>query len=163
MLSYTWNYLPMVTVCSQESADTECPEYWYKYNGACYMLHHPKMSFADAEAFCATVQPGSTLAAVPDYAALAQAVPLDAEYFWIGLRSTPDIQGELRWLNADGDRVADTNWQFISYDEPNGPATGPENDCVMLNGLQSEELYAVGEWGDYKCDFESRFLCAVEV
>ena len=119
------------------------------------------MSFVEGAQLCESW--GATLAAVPDYDALAQAVTMDAEFIWIGLRSTPDIQGKLHWLNADGEEVTETNWRVISYDEPNGPDNGPGNDCVMINGLDSDQLFTVGDWGDYDCSFESRFLCAVGI
>ena len=119
------------------------------------------MTFTEAEQFCAEKQAGATLAAVPDYADLAKSITFDTDLIWIALRSTPDQQGNLHWLNWSGAPVEKTHWNAVIYSEPNGPVNGPNNDCVMLNGLKSLDMFTVGEWGDFDCSYESRFLCAV--
>ena len=121
------------------------------------------MTFSKAQQFCADQQRGATLAAVRDFTSLSAALPMDAGYIWIGLKSTPDQDGNLHWMDADRTPVTETNWKLLSYDEPDTADNGPDSDCVMVNGLKSEELYTVGEWGDYFCSYKARFLCALRV
>ncbi|XP_043218096.1 macrophage mannose receptor 1-like [Amphibalanus amphitrite] len=157
---YPFNFL-----CAFERDDPSvaCPRYWYLYDNSCYMLHHQDwMTYTQANDFCSSLVTTASLAKVTNYEELAANVPLkDADFFWIGLRSTPTVDGKLLWNN--GDEAEPTNWLKLSYSEPDGDDFGPGNDCVMVNGLQAEEQYAAGQWGDYDCSYESQFLCALEI
>ena len=119
------------------------------------------MTFSEAEEFCKG-QPGATLAAVEDYTDLSKAISFVGDYIWIGLKSTPDALGHLHWLTSDGAEVMNTNWKFISFEEPTTP-NDPSSDCVMINGVYSDETYTVGDWGDYYCSYKAKYLCALRV
>ena len=102
------------------------------------------------------------LATVTDYKELSNSLLLDdLSYFWVGLRSTPAQDGKLYWLS--GQEATPTNWKFVQYDEPDAAHFGANADCVVVNGIQSDELYTAGKWSDYFCDVEYRFLCAIDV
>ena len=120
------------------------------------------MTFSEAEEFCKGQQSGATLAAVPDYSDLSKAISFVGDYIWIGLKSTPDAQGQLHWLTFDGAQVTKTNWKVFSFEEPDD-ADNPLGDCVMINGMYSLELDTAGEWQDDDCGYEVKFLCALRV
>ncbi|XP_043218069.1 asialoglycoprotein receptor 2-like [Amphibalanus amphitrite] len=152
------------SLCAFERDDSSaaCPHDWFLYDNACYMLQDQRMTFTEANDFCSSLVATASLAKVTNYEELAANVPLkDAYFFWIGLHSTPTVDGKLLWDN--GDDAEPTNWLKLSYSEPDGDDIGPGNDCVMVNGLEKDELFSTGEWGDYDCSYESQFLCALKI
>ncbi|KAF0289790.1 C-type mannose receptor 2 [Amphibalanus amphitrite] len=147
----------------QQNSDGSCSDGWTSVGSDCYAMTEA-LSFSEAELACSTKMTGARLAAVSDYDTLSAGLDIGtAGYLWIGLRSTPAADGALRWL-ANGEEVSDTPWKCIKYDEPDSEQMGFEDaDCVVVNGLEADDLYQAGAWSDYFCTVEYKYLCALQL
>ena len=154
------------TTGSPQNGTAPCEGDWREHAGVCYLLITSPRSFDSAESFCRESSPGlsASLAAVTDYAGLASVLPLEnINFFWVGLKSTPEEDGKLYWRTHPPVEVTATYWRSLQYADTDDERFGPENDCVMVNGLRFGVLYTADEWADYVCHFEFRYLCQLRL
>ncbi|XP_043189858.1 macrophage mannose receptor 1-like [Amphibalanus amphitrite] len=147
-------------VCETEQEDGACAEGWELLNGRCFRLSSIDdfKSWQAARDACASTVPSSRLAVIDFQLPGDSRVVKDSVAFWVALRSTPGSDGVLRWSSPGKPQVVNTNWQQIVSVEPNGV---PERNelCVAVNGVNSMDIYAVGEWADVDCSFKTQYLC----
>ncbi|XP_022111926.1 alpha-N-acetylgalactosamine-specific lectin-like [Acanthaster planci] len=127
-----------------------CPPGYTKWQTNCYKLFDEVKNWAAAEQRC--VADGAHLASVHSAAEnnfvnqMALQGTAGGQETWIGLN---DLQTENSFVWTDGSPIDYTNWEL---DEPND--FYPGEDCSHLNHVASN-----GEWNDFYCDQEFRFIC----
>ncbi len=124
---------------------SNCPMYWYNFNGRCHKYISTHMTWVDAELRC--VSEGANLVSIHSQeeqnfvTSLVRNFDPALGFTWIGLS---DIHKEGNWIWSDGSPV---NFIFWKAQEPNNMG---DEDCVHLN---------YERWNDNKCDRMFPFVC----
>ena len=138
-----------------------CPTGWESIDGKCFKLAKEMKTWIEAMSACGDMHSGAQLATPSfDLGKFVNSDIMDAESFWIGLRSTVNVMGYFYWSNGAG-RVPKAFWMNVDHQDPDGHLLGPGNDCVAIYGRKFGEAWTVGEWVDLGCNFSTQFLCEI--
>ncbi|XP_078120261.1 lactose-binding lectin l-2-like [Sander vitreus] len=129
---------------------SNCPMFWYSFNGRCYKYVATLLTWADAELHC--VSEGGNLVSIhsleeEDFIkSLIKNFDHAQAWTWIGLS---DIHKEGSWMWSDGSRVDFVYW---NTGEPNN--YNSREHCVHNN--VGEDL----KWNDLPCSLTKPSVCA---
>uniref|UniRef100_A0A087XAN7 C-type lectin domain-containing protein n=1 Tax=Poecilia formosa TaxID=48698 RepID=A0A087XAN7_POEFO len=154
LLSCKINHLHCCVLSGQdkEAINTKrnsCPEFWYSFNGRCYKYIATKMTWADAELYCRSVD--SNLVSIHSLEehnfvnAMIKSYDPTQAFTWIGLS---DLHKEGSWMWSDGSKM-----DFLLWDEGQPDNAGENENCGHTN------MYTHYKWNDYVCSLTFSFVC----
>ncbi|KAK0150214.1 Ladderlectin [Merluccius polli] len=146
--------LALADPLTQTSTDLQiqqgsCPMFWYSHDGRCYKYVSTRMTWADAELHCLTLD--ANLVSIHNdnenefIFRLIQNFNPGQEYHWIGFSDAPK---EGHWMWSDGSQRDFAAW----YKGEPSNGDGIEH-CGHINYILPYE------WNDVRCDNVYPFVC----
>ncbi|XP_014898347.1 lactose-binding lectin l-2-like [Poecilia latipinna] len=133
----------------KQQRNSNCPKFWFGFNGRCYIYVATSMTWADAEQHC--VNQGANLVSIHSLEEenfvkrLIRNIAQVDNIYWIGLS---DIHKDGTYFWSDGSRF---NFSFWNAGEPNN--NGGSEPCVHSN------VGSAKGWNDTLCRLKYSFVC----
>ncbi|KAK0150213.1 Galactose-specific lectin nattectin [Merluccius polli] len=144
---------PLTQTSTNTSTDLKlqqgsCPEFWYSHDGRCYKYVSSRMTWADAELHCLTLD--ANLVSIHNanendfIVRLIQDFNPGQELHWIGFT---DALKEGHWMWTDGSQR-----DFTAWNERQPDNVGGIEHCGHIYNTQSK-------WNDIPCNHVYQFVC----